>query len=139
LGRGFICIDVVREIVSEKDDPSLSDPVEFFDNYQEPAGVRIRYRTIARILTEDEYSEASIINKSLIDIIEIESIFENNDPNIEIKGPTKDKPYLGIINQLLAKRTHDESGNFIATGLRISSDINTQDFQQYYNIRVSSR
>lgn len=137
IGKCFVCIDVFKEIIDERDDPSLADPVEYFENYNEPASIRIKYKTVPRILLESEYEEAAKINKSLIDIISIEAIYENSKADIEIKGPTKDKPYISMFNNMLAQRTYDESGNFIAIGLITTSEQYPDD-SNYYNVRVTS-
>ena len=136
-GKCVVCVEVFKEVIDERDDPSLADPVEYFENYNEPAAVRIKYKTIPRILLESEYEESTKINKSLIDIIAIESSYEFNIADIEIKGPTKDKPYISMMNNMLAQRTYDESGNFIAIGLLTTTEAFPDD-SNYYNIRVSS-
>lgn len=136
-GKCYVCIDVFKEVINENDDPSLADPVEYFENYNEPAAVRIKYKTIPRILLESEYEEATKINKTLIDIISIETTYDFNIADIEIKGPTKDKPYISMMNNMLAQRTYDESGNFIAIGLLTTTEAYPDD-SNYYNVRVSS-
>lgn len=137
VGKCFVCVDVFKEVIDERDDPSLADPVEYFENYNEPASIRIRYKTVPRILLETEYEEATKINKSLVDIIAIVPTYDFNVADIEIKGPTKDKPYISLMNNMLAQRTYDESGNFIAIGLLTTTETFPDD-TNYYNIRVSS-
>ncbi len=122
-GICYICYELIETAVTEIDDKTLYDPAENYENYNEPGSYRLLYEVIPLIYTEDELKVAQSGTRIVIDIIKLY--------NRQIVSPTKPKPVLGKVYDMMAYRTFDESGNFLVRGLKISTAMNINTTQQY--------
>lgn len=96
---------VNETIVSSSTDTTLLDPAQGAYNYAAPGADRLK-------LT------ATIAKKALTDTAEdnfVERI-RIKDGNIEFKA---DKPLYSVIDEYIARRTYDESGDYIVNGLTV--------------------
>lgn len=92
-------VKIKETIITEADDSSLRDPAEGFVNYGIPGAYRLKTE-IVLTLNDDS---APVI-------------YEFYDGELQKE---EQRPQLEIINQLLARRTYDESGNYKVSGLTI--------------------
>ncbi|AWD93037.1 tail protein [Bacillus phage vB_BceM-HSE3] len=98
-GRGKEVVGVTRkdEVVTEIEDPSLRDPAQGFDNYNQAGSHRIKSTL-----------------KFVVDDPTASPIYTIQDGQILNQ---EDRPQLDVITDLLARRTYDESGNYRVQGL----------------------
>jgi hypothetical protein len=101
-GEEIIGVKLVEEVVTEEQDPTLRDPAQNMANYGQPGAHRIKS---APVLTLNDP--------------EAPTIFEFFDGQLQVDVS---KPGLDGILDILAKRTHDESGNYRVRGLTLFSE-----------------
>lgn len=96
---------ITEEIVAFTDDNTLLDPAQGAYNYAAPGADRLK---LTATLTTKELSDTDDVNF-------IERLRLNNG-RIEQKF---DKPMYSVINDYIARRTYDESGDYIVNGLNV--------------------
>ena len=98
--------DIIEEIVQSGDEATLLDPAQGAYNYAAPGADRLKLTAnlVARATTVAE-------DTKFIELLRI----KNGAP--EFKA---DKPQYAKINDYIARRTYDESGDYIVNGLEIS-------------------
>lgn len=101
-GVQTVGIKLVKTIVTEATDQSLKDPALGYANYGQPGSHRLKIDTI---LTVNDPTSALIYS------------FLNG---VVSQSPDT-TPQLEIINNVLARRTYDESGNYKVEGLTLST------------------
>ena len=110
VGEENICCFIEEEIVTEIEDPDLNDPDVASDNYNQP-GVHEVKQTI----------------KLGINVEEGAVLYRLVDGEV-LKYAEKDNNGLTKINDLLATRTYDNSGNYRVSGLVMSDkEVYTND------------
>ncbi len=119
----YICFELIETAATEIDDKTLYDPAENYENYNEPGSYRLLYTIIPLIYNENELKIAQSGSRTVIDIIKLY--------NKQVVSPTKPKPVLGKIYDMMAYRTFDESGNFLVRGLKITTSLHTNSTSQY--------
>ena len=117
VGRETIGVKLVEEIVTHEDDPTLRDPAQSYANYQLPGCDRLK--SYIKVVVNDPSSStiASLI-----------------DGNIAIERYAAE---YGVLNQTLARRTHDESGSYIVHGLNVSVEKHPTE-EDSFNVVVES-
>ena len=128
-GLAYVCVRLAQTVYTEEDDPSLVDPAETMENYGQPGGHRLKYDTTTVIYSDADYKNEALLDKNLIAIIKL--------IDRDTYGPTKPKPVFGKLYNYLAQRTYDTSGDFIADGLKVYTQINRNNPDLKYTIRVS--
>lgn len=96
---------ITEEIVSFTDDNTLLDPAQGAYNYAAPGADRLKL--IATLATK-ELSDVDDVN--FVERLRL------NEGRIEQKF---DKPIYNVINDYIARRTYDESGDYIVNGLNV--------------------
>ena len=129
MGLAYLCVEIQQKIYTEMDDPSLYDPAENFENQGNAGGHRLKLEAVPLILSAVDFITETAKNNNIIDIIKLV------DRNII--GTIKPKPVFGKLNDYLAQRTYDTTGDFIANGLNIYTEKNKSDSLNVYNIRVT--
>lgn len=102
VGEENIGVKLIKSIVTYKEDSSLRDPASGYVNYNQPGADRLKGEVV---LTVNDPS-SPIIYRFLDGQLQV-------DP---------DRPQLDIVNDLLARRTYDESGNYRVSGLNLYSE-----------------
>ena len=91
---------VVKEIVTSADDTSLLDPAHGFPNFNAPGGDRYRITLLLNTRTDHDANYASN------DYVDLMTLVEG-----EIAGSV-DRTYNAVLEETLARRTSDESGDY---------------------------
>lgn len=123
LGICYVCFELIEQAVTEDDDKLLYDPAENYENYNEPGAYRLYYAINTYIYNEAELKNSQSGSRIIIDIIKLY--------NRQIISPTKPKPVLGKVYDMMAYRTFDELGNFIVRGLQMKTSMNANTLKQY--------
>ncbi len=97
VGSEIIGVKLQESIVTETQDTSLLDPTTSTGNFGQPGTHRIQ-TTIVLVLNDPDASP----------------IYEFQDGDLQSEVP---RPQFDGLQDMLAKRTYDESGNFIVSGL----------------------
>jgi len=92
-------LNITEEIVSSDDDSSLNDNAKGFSNYAAPGADRFKISTSLVSKDIEDFTD----DKNFVELIRIE--------NGEIKK-LQDKSVYSTLQDYLAKRTYDESGNY---------------------------
>lgn len=130
-GIETIYVEILTDAVDHIKDPTLLDPAEGFDNYNEPGAARIR--KLARYISTShpDFNNEQLANNPRIPIhtlIDGELKIDNSlDSNTNV---TENKPADNTAVdtlELLAQRTHETNGDYIIEGFKVSS-IECQDF-----------
>ncbi|UXR28872.1 hypothetical protein [Bacillus phage Nachito] len=101
-GREIIGVELNMYIVTEETDVSLRDPAQNMDNFGQPGSHRIK-------------SEPKLtLNNPNAPVL-----FELEDKQLVV---AVSKPSFDSLNEILAKRTHDESGNYRVIGLDLVAE-----------------
>lgn len=124
-----IYYEVYPTVIDEVEDPSLYDPAESYESQGQPGGHRVRFLVLPKIIEERAYSDIILINHNTIKVCKIY--------NRELYGPTKPKPVFGKLYSYMAQRTYDSLGDFISQGLKVSTKINSNNAQEFYDISIS--
>lgn len=104
VGVEKIGIKLVESIVDESQDPTLRDPAQGYDNYDQPGAHRLK--KVAKVVVNDPDSA------TLTTLNEGVPVVENEKPNYD------------TLEQTLARRTFDESGSYIVQGLKVRVEPN---------------
>jgi hypothetical protein len=102
--------DVVESVVSSSSDTSLLDPALGSSNYQAPGADRVKVDLILNTRSIDSEDD-----ELFIELVRIES----SDITKEYKYPI-----YSVLEESLARRTYDESGNYTVKQFQISLDNN---------------
>lgn len=113
VGAEVIGAKLIETIVTEADDPSLRDPAQGHDNYQQPGAHRLKQEV--ELVLNDPTAVP---------------VFRLHDGNILNKEAT---PQLDVLMEVLARRTYDESGNYRVDGFQMSAS-NFDDTKVSLNI-----
>lgn len=122
-------LEVDEMIVDENSDSSLLDPALEASNYQAPGATRYKVT-----LTLSKRSLDSVDDSSFINLVVIEDgIIKKRIVN----------PDYAVLEDTLARRTFDESGNYTVTPFKVSFSNDTvqnngEGFSNAYNIIVSA-
>lgn len=117
VGQEVIGAKLINRIITEKDDNSLYDPAQESDNFGQPGSYR-NQDTITFTVNDSDAATLHVLN--------------NGVP----VNTTKDGQ-LSQINDLLAQRTWDESGNYKVQGLTVSS-VTNQNITDQIPLQLSS-
>lgn len=100
IGQELIGVKIDETIVTEADDESLLDPATGHANYLHPGAYRVKQDLV---FTVNDESAAILVALQ----------------NGEIVNLTSERPQADSISEILARRTYDESGNYVANGFEI--------------------
>lgn len=98
-GEEVIGVKLMQKIITEVEDPTLRDPAQGYDNYQQPGAHRLK--EYVDVVANDAQSTP---------------IFRFKD-GILVRD--EEKPQIDVVSDLLARRTFDESGNYLVSGMTI--------------------
>lgn len=101
-GVANVGVKHIEEIITENEDITLLDPATTTGNYGQPGSHRIK-NTIELVVNDAEAS----------------SIYDFVDGLLQSEVP---RPQFDGLNDLLAKRTYDESGNYRVRGLELDCE-----------------
>ncbi len=99
-GTKIIGVDIIEEIVTEEDDPSLRDPAFGYRNYGQPGMHRLKL-TAQVVCKENPTIRLGEIRNG--------ALYRDSTP----------PPDFYKIIEILAQRTYDESGNYVVEGLNV--------------------
>ena len=125
----FVYLEVFKSTIDEIEDPSLYDPAEVYENHGQPGGHRLKYITIPHILNEKDFKDLSLTKTNIVPLMKI---YEK-----ETYGPLKPTPVFGKLYNMLAQRTYDSLGDFLAEGLRVTAVKSDNNSKSFYNILIS--
>ena len=98
--------DVIEEIITPDDDPSLNDNAQGFSNYAAPGADRLK---ITAIVSKRNLGETSTEN--FVSLMEIR--------RGEVYRNTTDTPIYNILAEELARRTSEESGDYYVKPFKV--------------------
>jgi hypothetical protein len=116
-------LQITEEIINESNDTSLLDPAQDASNYQAPGSTRFKIT-----LTLAKRSLTSTDDTSFIELLRV----KDGELTKTIQYPT-----YAEIEKTLARRTHDESGNYSVRPFQISLNDN-ETYSNAYNIVLES-
>ena len=116
-------LQITEEIINESNDTSLLDPAQDASNYQAPGSTRFKIT-----LTLAKRSLTSTDDTSFIELLRV----KDGELTKSIQYPT-----YAEIEKTLARRTHDESGNYSVRPFQISLNDN-ETYSNAYNIVLES-
>jgi hypothetical protein len=111
-----IGFDVVETVVSPSSDTSLLDPALGSSNYQAPGADRVKIELVLGIRTLE-----STDDEKFIELVRI----EDSQITREYKYPL-----YSVLEETLARRTYDESGNYTVRPFKISLETNAANSAQ---------
>jgi len=112
---GKVAFDVVESIISPEQDSSLYDNSRGTSNFSAPGSHRLKIDLVAK-----KYSYSEILGKNSIELISIK--------NGVIEKRIRQKEYT-LIEETLAKRTYDESGDYVVSEF----DFDVRNYYQKEN------
>lgn len=115
VGQEVIGIKLMEIIVTENDDNTLRDPAQGYDNFNQPGCNRLK--RFLQVVVDD--AESTIL-----------TTLNNGDVVVEKYAPNYD-----TLTQTLARRTYDESGSYIVSGLKSRVEYVSENT---YNVVVES-
>lgn len=98
-GEEVVGVKLIQSIVTEVEDPTLRDPAQGYDNYSQPGAHRLKESV--EVVANDPQSTP---------------VFRFKD-GILLRD--EEKPQIDVVSDLLARRTFDESGNYLVNGMEI--------------------
>jgi hypothetical protein len=104
-GREIIGLVKTEEIVTEVEDPSLKDPAQGYDNYNQAGAHRLRVTWDWSVISDSGYGVFELIDG-------IPPILADTDP--------KPKAVKEDVLDIIARRDYEKSGNFVVTGLNVN-------------------
>lgn len=107
-GKELIGINIIEEIIDSDEDESLRGQFPGSQAYGQPGHHRLKMSPQVIVTTEEE-------NAGLI------LLYELQDGNPSLISPT---PEMNELYNVLARRTFDESGNYVVEGLKIINSGN---------------
>jgi hypothetical protein len=111
-----IGFDVVESVVTSSSDTSLLDPALGSSNYQAPGSDRVKLELILNIRSLE-----STDDEKFIELVRI----ENSEITREYRYPL-----YSVLEETLARRTYDESGNYTVRPFKISLQTNAANTAQ---------
>lgn len=119
-----IGLEKVKSIVTENDDTSLLDPAAEASNFDAPGATRFKFELVlAKRALDSEDDE------SFVELLRIE--------NGKIKKQV-DKPIYSEIEEVLARRTYDESGNYTVKPFKAAMTTSLSDNANNVLLSLSS-
>lgn len=98
-GEEVIGVKLLQKIVTEVEDPTLRDPAQGYDNYHQPGAHRLKESVL--VVANDPQSTPIFRFK--------EGVLLRDE----------EKPQVDVISDILARRSFDESGNYLVNGMEI--------------------
>jgi len=111
-GKELVGINVIEEIIDSDDDPSLRGQFPGSASYGQPGHHRLKMSTQIVVVPADQENIGLIL------------LYELQDGNPTTVSPT---PEMNELYRVLARRTYDESGNYVVDGLQIINTGNYDD------------
>jgi hypothetical protein len=111
-----IGFDVVESVVTSSSDTSLLDPALGSSNYQAPGSDRVKIELVLNIRSLE-----STDDEKFIELVRI----EESEITREYKYPL-----YSVLEETLARRTYDESGNYTVRPFKISLETNAANSAQ---------
>lgn len=99
VGEEVIGVKLIQKIITEVEDPTLRDPAQGYDNYNQPGAHRLK--ETVEVVANDPQSTPIFRFK--------EGVLLRDE----------EKPQIDIIADILARRAFDESGNYLVNGMEI--------------------
>jgi hypothetical protein len=109
-------LDVVESVVTSSSDTSLLDPALGSSNYQAPGADRVEIQLVLNSRSLDSEDD-----EKFIELVRV----ENSELTREYKYPL-----YSVLEETLARRTYDESGNYTVRPFKISLDTNSSNSAQ---------
>jgi hypothetical protein len=110
--------DTTETIVDENQDESLLDNALGYPNENAPGAHRLKLTpTLVSKLNTDTSN-----NKNFFAIVE----FDNGFPTQQ-----KDDPFYNVLNEQLARKTYEESGDYVVNPFQVESILDENDSQQF--------
>lgn len=106
--------DINEYSIKSTDDVSLIDPAQEASNYQAPGADRYKVELILSTRTLDNVDD--LTNFIELARYNLGSLETSNKPSV-----------YNTLGEELAKRTYEESGNYVVTPFKITADANTTD------------
>ena len=106
-GTENLGLKLVEEFVTSTDDNALLDPANGYTNYGNPGADRLKQTW--QFVKDDP------------DMLNLWTVIDG-----QLQPSIKTDPYKDLMN-ILAKRTYDESGNYLVRGMTISVEDNKED------------
>lgn len=116
-GTETIGVKLNEILITELEDNRLRDPAQGYDNFNQPGCHRIKTELV--VVKDDP--DSAIITTLIDGAISVE----------------KYAPDYDVLTQTLARRTYDESGSYIVEGLKVRTEINSDD-NTAFNVVVES-
>ena len=109
-----------ESLVSSDSDTTLLDPAQGAYNYAAPGANRLKLDPVITVKSLTATDDENFVERMRI---------KNGDPYMK-----QDKPMYSIINDYIARRTYDESGDYIVKGLyaKAREHLNTANNGGYY-------
>jgi len=123
LANSKVGLEVVDDILTEYNDASLLDPAQESSNYQAPGATRYQV-------------SLNLANRSL-DSVDDEKWIEVARLNNGIITKLQSTPMYSEIEEVLARRTYDESGNYIVRPFKTRIDSGITDPANNFTLVVS--
>ncbi len=102
IGKEVIGVRLREDIVTEVEDPTLRDPAQGYDNYNQAGAHRLRSSVEFKVNDETTVPVYTLQDGALLLL--------------------EEKPQLDVVSDLLARRTNDESGNYRVHGLTLFAE-----------------
>ena len=103
----IVCIEYNETIVTENNDPSLLDNAQGTPNYTAPGAHRLRVDTNLKVF---DLADLETLPNNVYEIFRI----ENGEVQRRYSGPE-----YNILNDVLAQRTYEESGNYAVKSFKV--------------------
>ena len=118
-------LEIVEEIITANDDESLSDNAQGFNNYAAPGADRLK---ISAFLVKKDINEEK--NENFVELLEVR--------NGELRN-IKENPQYNVLEQQIARRTYETSGDFYVKPFSVSVKETLNDLQGNNGIFLDSQ